>query len=318
MTLYRRLLLGSSSVAALTLGVLLLAPTTLAFPPTAGELGWVAVAFALLVAASGWVTHLALRPLDELGKAMESTTSSLVSVPVDVRRPDEVGRVARSYNAMLERLRAERARSTAMALQAQESERKRISRELHDEVGQTLTAALLTLGRADALPDPDARALVGAASDAVRAALTEVRGISARLRPGVLDDLGLIPALTSLCTHTATLGPLHVTRELLDPGPRTPEQDLALYRVCQEALTNVVRHAGAARAHVTLAAEGHDIVLRVDDDGVGVSNPPGIGRQGMAERAILVGGSLTIGPGDGGGTRVELRIPGAAAAPPAA
>lgn len=308
MTLFWRLLMGNTLVAVAVLTLVALSPAALAWPIPPSELGWLASALVVLVALNAWAVRVALRPLSDLRSAMESTDTPLAGVRAGVARDDEVGRLATAYNAMLDRLRVERANSAGRALAAQEAERVRISRELHDEVGQTLTAVLLTLGQSAGRAG-SAAPHVQQAQDSVRLALDEVRRISARLRPGVLDDLGLIPALTSLCTETAEAAAVTVTRDLRDIGPATRDQELAIYRIAQESLTNVVRHAGATSLTLTLAREGDRAILTVDDDGRGIDAPAGAGREGMAERALLAGGTLEVTDRPGGGTRVRLDLP---------
>lgn len=309
MTLFWRLLLSNTLVAVLVLTVLVISPATLTLPPGPGELFWVAAVAIGSVALSAWSIHAALRPLAHLRDAMESTDTSWDGVPAGVARDDEVGRVARAYNAMLDRLALERTQSAGRALDAQEGERLRISRELHDEVGQTLTAVLLTLGQSRQHSTGETRQYVEHAQEAVRGALEEVRGISARLRPGVLDDLGLPPAVTSLTRETASAAGLRAALTLDDLGATSHAQDLAVYRICQEALTNVARHAYAENVRVALRSDDGMAELVVEDDGVGLTGPAGTGRQGMQERALLVGGQVDVADRPGGGTRVQFRFP---------
>ncbi|WP_116115804.1 HAMP domain-containing sensor histidine kinase [Austwickia chelonae] len=329
MTLFWRLLAGNTLVAALVLAVLLFSPATISSPPQTHELLAGALTLAALIALNAWVIPVALRPLAELQRAMESTENSLNPSHVTVRRDDEIGRVSRSYNAMLDRLREERAHSASRAIQAQEEERVRIARELHDEVGQSLTAVLLTLGHAGATASREASADISEAQETVRAALDEVRAISARLRPGVLDDLGLVPALTALAGQTAKSGAICLTRELDDPGELDPTHELAIYRIAQEALTNVVRHAAATRVSLRLKITPEQVVLTVEDDGIGFDTrtasfgksahdqagscldfPDSSGLRGMRERALLVGGHLHVDDlPDGAGASVVFVLP---------
>ena len=141
-----------------------------------------------------------------------------------------------------------------------------------------------------------------------RGALEDVRGIATRLRPGVLDDLGLVAALTSLCTDTEKGTGIRIRRRIEDVGTTSHDQDLAAYRVAQEALTNVVRHSGAREARVALVGTGGGVSLDITDDGRGYQGTDGTGLTGMRERAHLVGGTLEISSA-GGGTRVHLHVP---------
>lgn len=212
---------------------------------------------------------------------------------------------------MLDRLEAERSTSSAHALAAQEAERQRIARELHDEIGQSLTVVLLGLKRGVDRAPEDLREDLRTVQETVRASLDEVRRIARRLRPGVLDDLGLRAAMNALMSEFSEVSGVPVTR-LLDA--RLPglggEAELVIYRIAQEGLTNVARHARASRVEVSLRAEGEGaVVLRIADDGRGGPIREGTGVRGMRERALLIGADLTIGERPGGGTEVRLTVP---------
>ncbi len=301
-----------AALVTAALVLLIAAPTTVSYPLTGQEAAELGGGLLVFLAVAGWVLRTGLRPLAELQTAMDRRDALSQPERVPVRRDDEVGRVAASYNGLLDRLIAERSRSAALAITAQEDERRRLSRELHDEVGQTLTAVLLQLQRLSDRTPAQLRTDVVQAQEVTRAALAEVRRIVARLRPGVLDDLGLAAALTSLSTETAARGSLAVRRRIEEVPGTTPEQDLVVYRVAQEALTNVVRHAQATQVAVSFAEVDGGFALEVTDDGIGLTGPPGNGQNGMEERAMLVGGGLDIRSPVGGGTsgtRVRLFVP---------
>jgi two-component system sensor histidine kinase UhpB len=215
------------------------------------------------------------------------------------------------FNAMLERLEVERSTSTTRALQAQEAERQRIAQELHDEVGQSLTAVLLGLKQAIDLAPPEVAAELQQVRETTRTSLEEVRRVSQRLRPGVLADLGLLDSLSSLASDFTARSGLRVERGFVPGLPELPsETELVVYRVAQEALTNVARHARARQVELGLTRRGEVLVLRVADDGVGgVDGATGAGIQGMQERAQMVAGRLEVRPRDGGGTEVLLEVP---------
>jgi two-component system, NarL family, sensor histidine kinase UhpB len=213
---------------------------------------------------------------------------------------------------MLDRLEAERRDSVGRALDAQEGERLRVSQELHDGVGQTLTGVVLQLGRlAKDVPEASHGAVLEA-QETARGSLEEVRRIARRLRPEALDDLGLASALHVLGERMGEHSGLDVDVHVQSGLPQlAPEAELVIYRVAQEALTNVARHAGARRAGLRLGRTGGHVRREIDDDG---SGPPpdgheGGGIRGMRERAVLVGAALRIGPGPAGGTRVTLELP---------
>jgi two-component system sensor histidine kinase UhpB len=213
---------------------------------------------------------------------------------------------------MLDRLETERRESGRRELLAQEAERKRIARELHDEVGQVLTGVVLELEHAARRAgEPDSTQL-SAAREAVRRSLDDVRRIARELRPEALDDLGLQSALRSLCTAAAGHDDLRVERRFeLGDRPVSPEVELVVYRVAQESLTNVMRHAQATEVLVALRHVGGGLRLVVRDDGRGLASGAkvGSGIAGMQERALHVGGRLTVSPVPAGGTEVRLDIP---------
>ena len=196
---------------------------------------------------------------------------------------------------------------THLLLTSQEDERRRIARELHDEAGQILTAVKIELdleGRREA-------------SDLVGHALSQVRNLSNLLRPTVLDDLGLLPALRALTDDFSKRARVEATLESPETVPALPaEAQVAIYRVVQEALTNVARHAGARRVSVRLGLEPRCVRLRVEDDGAGPAGEitPHLGLLGMRERVTALGGTLTLERAPGAGLRLEAVIPLGAAA----
>jgi two-component system sensor histidine kinase UhpB len=218
--------------------------------------------------------------------------------------------LARALNSMLDRLEGERRESSRRALAAQEAERARIARELHDEVSQTLTAIALRAERAADDPDAGARRLALAEiADTVQRSLEDVHRIGRELRPEALDDLGLVNALIAMCSRVDGHGGLHVRRELAWQLPQL-SAELVIYRVAQEALTNALRHARAASVTVGLAAGEGMVVLRVRDDGHGLpAEVQESGLTGMRERAMLIGAELEIQPAPDRGTEVVLRVP---------
>jgi two-component system sensor histidine kinase UhpB len=214
---------------------------------------------------------------------------------------------------MLDRLELERSTSNARALAAQESERHRIAQELHDEVGQGLTAVLLGLKRASDRAPEELRSELDSVLEIARTSLDEVRDVARRLRPGVLEDLGLLSALAALATDFSSNTGVHVRRGFAPGLPDLePDTELVVYRVAQEALTNIARHADAGLVQISLAAHGSGgVVLQVSDDGRGLhESAEGTGIRGMRERALLVGADLTVRGRVGGGTEVQLVVPG--------
>jgi two-component system sensor histidine kinase UhpB len=259
-----------------------------------------------------------LSELTELARTVDLTHPG--TRMADATRSSEAGELALTFNEMLTRLEEERREATGRVLAGQEAERLRIAQELHDQIGQELTAVLLWLARArgDAA-DPALAARIEDVQDAVRSSLESVRRIAIELRPEALDELGLVSAIAVLGERFAERSGLAISQHIDDPlPPLDPSTELVVFRVAQEALTNVARHSGSSRASLTLSHDGGELILEVTDDGegIGAGQPPGSGMKGMRERATLVGGTLEIGPGpgpDGRGCTVRLRL---AAKPP--
>ena len=225
--------------------------------------------------------------------------------------PSEATELAAAFNEMLDRLADERRDSVGRALEAQEGERLRVAQELHDEVGQTLTSVVLQLGRtAKRVPDPYRDEVIDA-QETARASLEEVRRIALQLRPEALDDLGLATALRVLGERLGEDRALTIDVYVAEPLPAlTPEEELVLYRVAQEATTNAVRHAEATRAEIRVEQRDGRLELLVSDDGRGVgSAAEGGGIRGMRERAVLIGARLDVSEPLQGGTHVRLDLP---------
>jgi len=231
----------------------------------------------------------------------------------------EVQRLAARFNAMLGRLEEERRYAGSAVLRAQEQERGRLAQDLHDEVNQALTGILLRL-----------EATIGDAPDGLRAELRETKTLAnqamdelltlaRQLRPTALDDHGLVAALASQVGDFGDRAGIDATFERHGVlPPLTNEQQLVIYRITQESLSNIAQHAGAHTVRVELSFVGRT-VLRVTDDGRGFTpgyspsgapqgRPGGLGLSGMRERALLVGGDFSIYSRPSGGTTIELTL----------
>jgi two-component system, NarL family, sensor histidine kinase UhpB len=300
-------------VAAVAVAVIVLRPGQFS-SVAADEAVVIVAALILLVVANVLLLRRVVRPIEAL---------TALARRVDLAEPgerlpgaeatSEAGELALSFNEMLARLEAERREATGRVLEAQEAERLRIAQELHDQVGQELTAVLLGLARVHKLVGEPLRDDVGHVQDAVRASLEDVRRIAIELRPEALDDLGLVSALAVLCERFSQRSGLTVAQHIAGDLPRLDEQtELVIYRVAQEALTNVARHSGAARAELSLRRDGAgSVVMTVGDEGRGLvaGAQPGTGIRGMRERAALVGGRLRVSLGAGGrGCEVSLTV----------
>jgi two-component system sensor histidine kinase UhpB len=233
-------------------------------------------------------------------------------VPIDAQK-SEVTDLARAFNEMLGRLEDERRATSRRVLDAQEAERLRVAQDLHDQVGQTLTAALLELEHVAKQVPESSRGEVEAVQGIVQVGLEDIRRIARELRPEALDDLGLPSALAALTERFARQARLEIDLHVDPELPRlSREAQLVIYRVAQEALTNVARHSGSPTAVLRLERTGPDRVsLTVTDDGHGLpaGASGGGGMQGMAERASTVEAALDIRTRPEGGTQIRLDVP---------
>jgi len=294
------------------IAVLLLAsPVEIDSPIRATQAVIVVGGLAITLVTSAVLLRRAFMPLERLARRMDAVDLLRPGQRLPVGRSDEVGRVVSAFNHMLDRLERERHENGRRVLAAQEAERIGIARDLHDEIGQLLTAVLLQLNSI-AETAPTHRVEIDRAREAVRRALDEVRRISRELRPEMLEQLGLVSALTELSTTFARASGVSVERRFDIPLPRfSPDTELAVYRIAQESLTNVARHSDAAHVWIALAHGLDSVVLRVVDDGCGFGGVPVEhgGLRSMRERALSIGGALAIEEGAGGGVEVRLEVP---------
>jgi two-component system sensor histidine kinase UhpB len=310
-----RLFGASAAIVVVATLALLLAPVSVSRSVVFAEAVVVLTGVAVLLTAILVVLRRGLAPLRSLTDVMGTIDPHHPGrrLPEPLAGPSEVIRLTEAFNDMLDRLEDERRDSARRALAAQEDERLRIAREMHDGVGQTLTAIALQAERAAQAGEADPELLARLASSA-QESLTEVRRLARELRPEALDDLGLGNALITLCRRMQGEGATRVEAHL-EPGlPKlTPEAELVIYRVAQEAITNALRHAGASRVDLTLRPAGDVVELTVSDDGVGIQQQQpsraANGIAGMRERALLAGGRLTLTSAPGAGTTVALALP---------
>jgi two-component system, NarL family, sensor histidine kinase UhpB len=309
-------------VQVLTVNLLLVAGTvlvaTLAVDLHLGELarGREVIVFALATIATllgNWVLlRRRFAPLDRLISTMESV--DLASVHEDSIEPTahtaEVQRLNAAFKRMIARLEAERREAGRAAIRAQERERRRIAQDLHDEVNQALTAVSLRLQASIEHAPPEMRRELVETKRLSAQAMEELLALARQLRPSVLDDHGLLPALQSQIRDFSDQTGIRTAFHARGTVPKlSPELQLVIYRVTQESLSNIAQHAGARKVEVELSFIGRTI-LRVSDDGRGftAARNGGLGLSGMRERALLAGGHLSIWSGEAQGTRVELTI----------
>lgn len=253
-------------------------------------------------------------PLDELIRQIEAIDPS---DPASFKAPEEpveeVERLAHAFAKLLERIEAERRRAGRLQLRAQEEERKRVARDLHDEVNQALTAILLRLEALTHIAPPRLKEELAETKGLANQAMGELLQLARQLRPTALDDHGLVPAIEEqLRRFKAQYGieaSLSTEGELADLGN---DQQLVLYRVTQEALNNIARHASASNVAVQIARSDGTVALEVADDGSGFAvgdERGGLGLDGMAERARMVDGQFEVDAAPGRGTTLRLRVP---------
>ncbi len=309
--LFWRQFLATGLVFIIATAVLVVSPVTVSTPIVLRELAVLGVGLTLLLAVNAFLLRATLKPLDGLTALMQRVDLLRPGQRAEANGTGDVANLVRSFNGMLDRLEAERGTSAAQALAAQEGERQRIARELHDEVGQSLTAVLLQLKRTLDRAPGELRPELSAVQEMVRASLDEVRQVARRLRPGVLEDLGLHSAISALAGEFSRATGTDVTRRLDDRlPPLGRDAELVIYRIAQESLTNVARHADASNVKLSLSAEQDTVVLRVTDNGHGLNGAPeGAGIRGMRERALLIGADLSTAERPRGGTEVRLTVP---------
>jgi two-component system sensor histidine kinase UhpB len=255
------------------------------------------------------------RLIEEMEKVDLNRPGAALPASIDgVAETEEVERIELAFMRMMRRLEAERRRAGSAALQAQEQERARVARDLHDEVNQSLTGLLLRLEAAREAAPPELESELGETKALANQAMTELLSLARQLRPTALDDLGLTAAIAGQVERLRG-GELEATfsadGDFSDLGD---DAQLVVYRVAQEALSNAARHSGASHISVDLRRrEDGGVELEAADDGRGFAFDEaerGLGIAGMRERALLIGGELSIESRPGHGTTVHLTVPG--------
>jgi two-component system sensor histidine kinase UhpB len=312
-SLYLRVVAINAVIVTGATLVLVFTPATVGYPISPAEGIVLVVGVLLVVVANALVLRISFRGLSRTVARMETVDVLQPQERLPVVGGPETRAVVAAFNQMLTRLEAERRDSSQRTLAALEGERRRIGQELHDEIGQRLMGMLLQLG--NLVPDAprELAVRVSAIQEEARATLDEVGVLAWQLRPGILDDLGLVRALEALVESLDEQAPQLRFRCALPTAlpSMTAEEELAVYRIAQEALTNAVRHAGAQHVALTVAfADGH-LNVSVTDDGGGISagDAEDAGIRGMRERALAIGGRLAIETAPAGGVRVALALP---------
>jgi two-component system, NarL family, sensor histidine kinase UhpB len=312
--LFWRVFLANAAVLVAATLLLAVAPVRISVPITFHELVVLLAGLLGMLLLNVVFLRRTLRPLRALTETMGHVDLLAPGRRVEIGDAGgDARRLAAAFNAMLDRLETERRESAAMALTVQERERRRIARELHDEVGQTLTAMLLQIESFHADAPPTLRGHLDELRETARSGAEDVRRIAQRLRPEALEELGLQSALVVLSDRFAEQAGVRLTRSIENDLLLRTQDELVVYRVAQEALTNIARHAGATHVELVLDLdEDGAVVLCIRDDGRGFdagAHTSTYGVQGMRERAMLIGATIRIGSASPGGTEIVLRVP---------
>ena len=308
---WRVFLANATVLLVATVGLAFAPGVTVSIPIKFTELVVLFCGMVAMMVLSVLLVRPAFGPLRTVADAMRRWDPLAPGARVPVVGGPDVATLARTFNEMLDRLEAERRESARQALRVQEGERTRVARELHDEVGQTLTAMMLQIESLAAKIPADLRDELDELRETARLGATDVPRIAVRLRPEALEDLGLHSALSALATSFDEHAGLRIDRRLQRVEALSEEQELVIYRVAQEALTNVARHARASSVELSLEQEAGVVTLRVCDDGRGLPSDwlaSRTGIRGMRERAMLIGAELSIRSPESGGTEVILRV----------
>jgi two-component system, NarL family, sensor histidine kinase UhpB len=284
-------------------------------------IGFIAAGLAVSVVINFALLKLALTPITRLRETMRHAQTGDLKLKAPITGYDpEADQLAATFNSMLEAIDDLSRSRASHILHAQEEERKRIARELHDETSQVLTSLLISLAVVEeSAPDDDARKRISETRALAHQTLRAVRNISLDLRPSALDDLGLLPALRWYVKEYQQKCGVEVELTATGPRERLPaEMETALYRIIQESLTNTAKHGHARHAWVTLTDDGQWMRATVRDDGRGFDaaatlrkpwQDRGLGLAGMMERATLLGGSVEIDSEPGAGALMSVTIP---------
>ncbi|MDP2743909.1 MAG: histidine kinase [Dehalococcoidia bacterium] len=295
------------------------------------------VALAVLVVSAALHSQMVIRPVIGLARATQNITRGVLDEPVPTSGLGEVEMLARNLEAMrlalkeaheqrlgfereLEERVRERTRQVeklmSQIISIQEEERRRLAQELHDDTAQTLATVLVNLQAAQQVPDKDkAQELVARALAQQAQVLIDIRRIISALRPAALDDLGLVSALRAYAEERLGVGGVGVQFDVVGgERPLSPAVETAVFRILQEAVNNIAKHAGARRASLHLEFGPDSLTATVNDDGRGfdvdkVLSHDKVGLQGMRERAAIIGARLKLESRTGQGTRAELYVP---------
>ncbi|GHO64865.1 hypothetical protein KSC_037570 [Ktedonobacter sp. SOSP1-52] len=288
-----------------------------------GLLIFVVIGWSMSVILNFVLLQIAFRPLIELGRIMGRVREGDRTQRADVTGFDPLAdQLAGTFNMMLEAIDDANRQRASQITNAMEEERKRIARELHDETSQVLTSLLISLAvLEESVKTQDARDRIADTRMLAHQTLRAIRNLSIDLRPSALDDLGLVPALRWYVKEYQQKFPVSISFQAVGFKERlNNDLETVLYRIVQEALTNIAKHAQAQNATVMLKEDQDGIYATITDDGRGFNadqlrGSPGAGQErgwglvGMRERADLFDGTLNIESQPGKGTTVQVYIP---------
>ena len=330
--IFNRLLLGNSIVivGGAIAGTLL--TRHLAGLPIETDV-WLILLFAFLgillsLVVNYWIVKTTLRPLHELSEMVDRVEAGRADADVrlTVATDPDISRLAAAIGSMLDRLGGRALQLRALserAINAQEDERKRIARQLHDDTAQSLSALIINLERLESAVAAEApnnlQSRLAVTRQLATRTLEDLRKVIYGLHPTLLDDLGLVPAIRWYARSNLEEIGVQVRFDMLDETTRLSSQlETLLFRIAQEAINNIVHHADAKSVIISLRRDDGNICLRVEDDGRGfdVAKITGqalrlrrLGLLGIQERADLVGGEVTVDSAPGRGTRLQVRMP---------
>jgi two-component system sensor histidine kinase UhpB len=329
LSLFQRIAIGNAFI--IVLGAVLGTLVTRHLAQQAAD-WWLILLFAaggvaLSLVVNFYIVSMALRPLRDLGRLAKHLLSGDPSANTSMlKNPDPyTSRMAQTLQSLVTQLEERNRELRALserAINAQEEERRAIAQSLHDDTGQALSMLVIDLDRMDERISPRQKELKKQVSEARSLAansLGELRRILSGLRPAILDDLGLVPAIRWFARDCLEKEGIHVVFKAPGAPLKLPSAvATTLFRVVQEAINNIVRHADAKSVTIVLQPNGETVRLRVEDDGRGFN--PGrasrdavelqhLGLLGIRERAELLGGSVQIESAPESGTRVEVSIP---------
>ncbi len=282
---------------------------------------FVALGWLISIVLNFVVLQIAFRPLMHLGRVMRRVEAGERSLRAPLTGIDtQADQLASAFNMVLEALDDASRQRASQIINAQEQERQRIARELHDETSQVLTSLLISLAVLEkSIESPEGRERIADTRALAHSTLRAIRNLSIDLRPSALDDLGLLPALRWYVKEYIKKCSIDVEFHASGFKERLPaEMETALYRIVQECLTNTARHSNASKVRIQLKETEDAVMATISDNGQGfdydalLKNPGqerGLGLAGMQERAVLLDGTLTITSEPGKGTKVSVTIP---------